>query len=1060
MNSLYRSLRDFFVSLRLTVTLLVLSIILIFWATLAQTDLGVWGVQQKFFHSLFVLVKIPGTEVWLPCYPGGYVIGGLLLINLICAHLYRFKLTGRKAGIWLTHLGLILLLLGELASGLMQKDYDLTLANGQTKNYSESERANELAIIDTTDPQYDEVVAIPEELIAAGETIQNPQLPFRVVPKLYFPNASLAPRPPVAASAPSPANQGIGPQLIATPAPLTSKEDERNLPAAYIELVGPDGSLGTWLVSTDLADSPAQTFGYGGHTYKIALRFQRRYLPFSLTLLKFSHDIYAGTDIPKNYSSRVRLTTQEGGDNREVLIYMNNPLRTAGLTFYQSSYLPNDAGTILQVVRNPSWRVPYIACGMMALGLVLQFGLHLGGFFGRRRRGAAGVPRAVRPPEPWLQRLLPWAVLLSGAGFLAAALVPPANPGAFDVLGFGRLPILGNGRIKPLNTVARSSLLQMQARQRVAESDGTELIPDEWLLDVLFRPEKADTYDTFVIDDPELLGLIGKNDENLAIHYPDRVHQLMAVMDIPGVPQRRRRFSYQEIAPYLPAIGSQSKLADPVDDKLRSPFQRAVLQLAGDLDLYQRLEHMVQVPGTEDFLGELLRFQDELPKGIAAIRAKQAGQPHDEDEFQTMISLGQRYAELARDTNFLAIPPDAATANVNDWQTAGQAILESFQSGHVDAGAQAYAGLGYAWRTNQPDKFNALVGLYRNELSARFATQLKKTAAEVRFNAAEPFYASLQLYVYAFLLAIVSWLVWPQSLGRAAYWLVILAWIATTAGIATRMWLEGRPPVTNLYSSALFIGWGAVGLCLILEATYRNAIGTVAAGLIGFGTLLIAHHLALGGDTLEMMRAVLDSNFWLGTHVVVVTSGYASTFLAGFLALIYLILGVFTPWLKRNFSREAAGAAGASPAKPGETNADAIARMVYGILCFATLFSFVGTVLGGIWADQSWGRFWGWDPKENGALIIVLWNALILHARVAGLVRQRGLMCLAVGGNIVTSWSWFGTNMLGIGLHSYGFTEAAFWALSIFVATQLAFIGLGNLPLARWRSFAGGPKPV
>jgi ABC-type transport system involved in cytochrome c biogenesis permease subunit len=183
-----------------------------------------------------------------------------------------------------------------------------------------------------------------------------------------------------------------------------------------------------------------------------------------------------------------------------------------------------------------------------------------------------------------------------------------------------------------------------------------------------------------------------------------------------------------------------------------------------------------------------------------------------------------------------------------------------------------------------------------------------------------------------------------------------------------------------------------------------------------------------------MMQAVLDSNFWLATHVVVVTTGYASTFLAGILALIYIFRGLLTRSLDRR-------------------TADALARMVYGIICFAALFSFVGTVLGGIWADQSWGRFWGWDPKENGALIIVLWNALILHARWGGFVRQRGLMILAVGGNIVTSWSWFGTNLLGVGLHSYGFTKSGFWWLSAFMASQLAVIAVANLPLGKWRSF-------
>ena len=203
---------------------------------------------------------------------------------------------------------------------------------------------------------------------------------------------------------------------------------------------------------------------------------------------------------------------------------------------------------------------------------------------------------------------------------------------------------------------------------------------------------------------------------------------------------------------------------------------------------------------------------------------------------------------------------------------------------------------------------------------------------------------------------------------------------------------------------------------------------------MGFATLIIAHHLAFTGDTMEMMRAVLDSNFWLGTHVVTITIGYGATFLAGFLAIIYIFRGFFTQSLDKS-------------------TADALTRMVYGIVCFATLFSLVGTILGGIWADQSWGRFWGWDPKENGALIIVLWNAIILHCRWGGLVKTRGLMALAVFGNIVTSWSWFGVNMLGVGLHSYGFNDkGAIWIVS-FVVSQLIIIAIALIPLEKWRSF-------
>jgi len=260
------------------------------------------------------------------------------------------------------------------------------------------------------------------------------------------------------------------------------------------------------------------------------------------------------------------------------------------------------------------------------------------------------------------------------------------------------------------------------------------------------------------------------------------------------------------------------------------------------------------------------------------------------------------------------------------------------------------------------------------------------------------------------------------------------------------MTLEGRPPVTNLYSSAIFIGWGACALGLVLEYIYKLGIGCLVAGIAGFVTLLIAHNLAIGGDTMEMMQAVLDTNFWLATHVVVVTLGYASTFVAGLLAIAYILVGMFTPILATKLGQR------------GEiTIGKALTKMIYAIICFAALFSFTGTVLGGIWADQSWGRFWGWDPKENGALIIVLWNIAILHARLGGMIRERGLANMAVFGNIVTAFSWFGVNMLGIGLHSYGFMDAAFKWLVLFIGSQVAIIVLGSLPLKMWKSFSAQP---
>jgi len=613
-----------------------------------------------------------------------------------------------------------------------------------------------------------------------------------------------------------------------------------------------------------------------------------------------------------------------------------------------------------------------------------------------------------------MKKYLPLIALLLAVGYVAGSLRAPKNPTAFDVVGFSKLPVLVNGRVKPVDTVARSSLLQLQGRQTVTTPDNRSLLPIEWLLDVVFRPEIADTFQTFEIVDPDVLALLDLKAEDGA---------------------GEKRFSLKQIQPKVAEVQRQMQLAQPVEPAARSRFQRAIVQLYGNLVHYQRLRHSLVAPNRTDFLGDLLKFQDNVAAGVAAVRAKQANQPHDEAAAKAMTEIGEQFVIMAESTNLLVIPPDADNNDPTAWRPAGGALLETFRTGRVNASALAYAGFAHAWRNDKAEQFNKLISLFRADLGKRYEQKLKKSDIESRFNSAQPFYRSSILYGLALFIALFSWLVWPDALGRSAFWLVAVAWLLSTVGIATRMWLEGRPPVTNLYSSALFVGWGSAGLCLILERFFRNGIASVAAGSIGVATLVIAHHLSLSGDTMEMMRAVLDSNFWLATHVIVVTAGYSATFLAGFLAIIYILRGLFTRTLDR-------------------AAADSLARMVYGIICFATLFSFVGTILGGIWADQSWGRFWGWDPKENGALIIVIWNAIILHARWGGMIKQRGLMALAIGGNIATAWSWFGTNMLGVGLHSYGFTDSAFVSLTGFGVSQILIIALANIPLSKWRSHA------
>ena len=392
--------------------------------------------------------------------------------------------------------------------------------------------------------------------------------------------------------------------------------------------------------------------------------------------------------------------------------------------------------------------------------------------------------------------------------------------------------------------------------------------------------------------------------------------------------------------------------------------------------------------------------------------------------------------------NLLMIPPDNQYGYANGWMKTAAATLHGVGAlVEVPQSVRLYGQMSSAFDARHkgetkgdPRAFNRAVVDYNVWLVEKgFSPEVKKGREEHFFNTFAPFARAQGIYVIALLLACFSWLKMSRGLINTAFYLIGLAFVLHTSGLIFRMLLEGRPPVTNLYSSAVFCGWGAVLLGWILERIYRNGIGSCVAALVGFSTLIIASHYAKDGDTMEMLVAVLDTNLWLATHVVCITIGYSATFLAGFLGIVYVLRGVFTSSLE------------------SET-AKGLARMVYGIICFATLFSFVGTVLGGIWADQSWGRFWGWDPKENGALLIVVWNVIILHCRWGGFVKDRGLMGLAIFGNIVTAWSWFGVNMLGSGLHSYGFTEGAFHSLKWFAIGQILLMIAGAQPLSHWLS--------
>ncbi|MGH7970213.1 MAG: cytochrome c biogenesis protein ResB [Limisphaerales bacterium] len=374
---------DFFASLRLTVVCLALGLVLVFWGTMAQVELGLFKAQNEFFRSFFIFWGPKSVSWKIPIFPGGYLVGGVLLINLVAAHFKRFRFTRDKIGIWMTHFGIILLLLGQLLTDMLSRESVLHLREGQAKNYTEATRETELAVIDATEPNLESVVAIPEGLLAHRKELSRPELPFVIRVKQFFPNSVVENRPRDSTE-PAAGNQGFGQQTVVRGAPRVTDMEHRDVPSAVIELATPQGSsLGTWLVS-EFIDQP-QSFSFNNRTYNLSMRLRRFYTPYSIQLLKFQHDIYPGTDIPKNFSSRVLLKRPDTGENREVNIYMNNPLRYAGETYYQADWDKDDHGTILQAVRNPSWLTPYFSCVLVGLGLIVQFTTHLLGFTFKRR---------------------------------------------------------------------------------------------------------------------------------------------------------------------------------------------------------------------------------------------------------------------------------------------------------------------------------------------------------------------------------------------------------------------------------------------------------------------------------------------------------------------------------------------------------------------------------------------------------------------------------------------------------------------------------------------------
>ena len=621
-----------------------------------------------------------------------------------------------------------------------------------------------------------------------------------------------------------------------------------------------------------------------------------------------------------------------------------------------------------------------------------------------------------------LTKYFPWLIVAAFTLYAAGKMVPKRETyKEFDLSAFGAIPVLDGGRVKPLDTIARTNMLAISGRSDFEDLKGDIRPAILWLLETLAWGDPfagpAAEYRIFRIDNEQLLAEL-KLEER------------------PG----SYRYSWNEIAKSATKFDGLYASAKGMDESKRDLFHSKVLELASRMARYESLalgRTPTLVPaekGSDRWLSFEQIDELALPPGSEKVARRQAIEEVQDEMIREQV-----------DFKNLSIGEQAKWFRKVERRT--KQLLHDFASEKrktTSPSAAAFQNILTAYKENKPKGFSEAIATYRTQYVDPINPTLRDTTKfEKAFNAASPFFVAALMYVFAGTFMALSWLGWSVPLRRTALGLAGVALALHFAGLLGRMYLMDRPLVfvTNLYSSALLIGCAAVAGCLVMELIFKNGIGLVAGTILGAVTVKIAHHLTIdGSDTLGTLVAVLDTNFWLASHVTTVTLGYSATYLAGLLGIAYIGWGLFLSTMSKE-------------------KHVALGNMLYGVICFATLLSFVGTVLGGIWADQSWGRFWGWDPKENGAVLIVIWNALILHARWAGLVKQRGMAVLAVAGIMVTTWSWFGTNQLGVGLHNYGFNktlaEGCMWTWIV----SLVIIGFGLIPTRYWRSFTPTGEP-
>ncbi len=1044
---------------------------------------------------------IQGTIAAIVCY-----LGALLVFR-------------RKAGIVVVHSGLLLLMAGELLTSLSAIEQRMFFYEGDTTSHTFNVDESEVALISPVADDKETVVALDFDALKVESTFTDSRLPVRLKPLALFTNSILQKKQPGDPSIPG--EQGIAKTYRCVPVAPTSGADTNstNLSSAYVEVLrtDKDESLGVFLISQQLYQNDTfdlDSFEVDGRRWQIALRFRHYYKPYSVFLESTERTNYLGTTTPRTYSSRFRIIDPQHNTDEIKSVSMNEPLRYNNETFYQSGHDVGPDGrtwSILQIVQNTGWLIPYVSCTFVGFGLFMHFMAIFLRFVERWSFSWSAVPY---DRLSWI--FVIGSLLIFGMWSYRELKPEKIQFESIDLVEFGKLPVVAGGRVQPLDSVARTILRESRKVEVVVDRNGKEQPAIRWLADWVFDEPGADEYLVFKIDDPEIQSALQLARRKRNMYSIAEINESKAEFDrMVGAAAEVAERDKSELSTFQKRVLELSEHYSAVENVRLAMVDPEVLKRSDPTELLSMARQLAtavgivkSVPGeSEDswsvlfpvkfryWLADYARghnlntpgalaehlcekeakakleeqlFTEELMLDFARI-ARMEGRSLSPDKLEEIVKEVLNDPDPAMHEGLVRRRKDfqpaideqmklrfpryiklvateiASTLPVNakgefDWQS----LPERPPLARLDA----------FWKSRDAAGFNQAVASHFELTSDLPEIQKYNRRVEAEFfqNQAAPFYVASTLYIVASVLVLLSWLAmagamsndWFAGLAngtrRASFWLMVLAFAVHTIGLLLRIYVSGRAPVTSLHSSTIFISWACVLLGMFVERVAGQNFGTLLGSAFGFISLLVSFSLATDGDTFSVMVAVLDTQFWLWTHVVIITLGYSATYASGALGIIFLVASVI------------------SPVDIPKVR-DILIRLIYGISCLALLLSFVGTVLGGLWADDSWGRFWGWDPKENGALMIVLVNAILLHARWGGMVRTNGVAMIAAFGSIVTTWSWFAVNELGVGLHQYGLTEGRMSVVTKVWLAHLCVISLGWLPARFWLSNLIGKSP-